>query len=286
MDNLDLFYFFRDSTTFKINLSVFFVFIAVLLLLKIFSGFDPIQGTFVAVSIALALYISSFQLKIVENMNNDSNKQIMNKLKALQKTTSDYITSKNFKIPERDNLKLRDSNKLEYLYTDSTLIIFLHSIIKLNDYNPSLFYLILKDINNMLKIQYEIETYYNANNVNVTKQEVKQVSFQDPVPEYTEPKFLQGLPEMIEIVIQCKARVLNNLHSVIHSVPKLPKMYSYLDNSLERMSVLLSMILSNIDNYNNLQIQTEGINRKTRFTNLLIKGTKGYTPADRANWYV
>ena len=243
-------------------------------------------GIFVILAISFSLYISNIYVKVNTIQNNDlddDNKQTFIKLNTLQSKVYNYIrnqiiqsTSNGLKLPKNDQIVLLNKNKLEYLYIDSTLINFLYSILPLYDYNPDNFYLLLKGTNNILKLQKEIEDYYLSNKDN--KQETlfiqKLPSFRtDPIPKI-EPKFLENLSEMFEIAIQLKTECINNLHNIIYTVPKTNKMYTYIDNVIQRYTILINRHLDVFQKYNNDSIKFTGITNRTKFIN--YKHTKGF----------
>lgn len=271
------------QNNFKIQVILLFLFILVIFS-KIW-GANNI-GIFVILAISFSLYISNIYVKVntIQNIDlDDDNKQTFIKLNTLQSKVYTYIrnqiiqsTSNGLKLPKNDQIVLLNKNKLEYLYIDSTLIHFLYSILPLYDYNPDEFYLLLKGTNNILKLQKEIEDYYLSNKDN--KQETlfiqKLPSFRtDPIPKI-EPKFLENLSEMFEIAIQLKTKCINSLHNIIYSVPKTNKMYTYIDDVIQRYTILINRHLDVFQKYNNDSINFTGITNRTKFIN--YKHAKGY----------
>lgn len=268
---------------FKIQVILLFLFVLVLFS-KIWGSNDT--GIFVILVISFSLYISNIYIKVNTVQNNDlddDNKQTFIKLNTLQSKVYDYVrkqiiqaTGNGLKLSKNDQIVLLNKNKLESLYIDSTLIHFLFSILPLYDYNPDEFYILLKGTNNILKLQKEIEDYYLANKD--IKQETlfkqKLPSFRtDPIPKI-EPKFLENLSEMFEISIQLKTESLNSLQNIIYSVPKTNKMYTYIDNVIQRYTVLINRHLDVFQKYNNDSIKFTGITNSTKFIN--YKHTKGF----------
>lgn len=269
------------QNNFKIQVILLFLFVLVLFS-KIWGANNT--GIFVILAISFALYISNIYVKVNTIQNNDlddNNKQTFIKLNTLQSKVYNYVrnqiiqaTGNGLKLSKNDQIVLLNKNKLESLYIDSTLIHFLFSILPLYDYNPDEFYILLKGTNNILKLQKEIEDYYLANKD--IKQEYKQkmVSFRtDPIPKI-EPKFLENLSEMFEIAIQLKTESLNSLQNIIYSVPKTNKMYTYIDNVIQRYTVLINRHLDVFQKYNNDSIKFTGITNRTKFIN--YKHTKGF----------
>lgn len=268
----------RFQNNFKIQ--VIFLFIFVLVLFSKIWGANN-TGIFVILSISFALYLSNLYVKVNTNNLDDNNKQTFIKLNTLQSKVYTHVrnqiiqsTSNGLKLTNNDQIELLNKNKLESLYIDSTLINFFYSILPLYDYNPDEFYLLLKGTNNILKLQKEIEDYYTANKENKQETIQKLPSFRtDPIPKI-EPKFLENLSEMFEIAIQLKTECINSLHNIIYSVTKTNKMYTYIDNVIQRYTILINRHLDIFQKYNNDSINFTGITTRTKFIN--YKHTKGF----------
>lgn len=269
------------QNNFKIQVILLFIFVLIIFS-KIWGANNT--GIFVILAISFALYISNIYVKINNIQNNDlddDNKQTLIKLNALQSKVYTHIrnqiiqaTDNGLKLSKNDQIVLLNKNKLQSLYLDSTLINFFYSILQLYDYNPDEFYLLLKGTNNILKLQNEIENYYLINKDNTQEYTQKIVSFRtDPIPNI-EPKFLENLSEMFENAIQLKTECINSLHNIIYSVPKTNKMYTYIDNVIQRYTILINRHLDIFQKYNNDAIKFTGVTNRTKFIN--YKHTKGY----------
>lgn len=269
------------QNNFKIQVILLFIFVLIIFS-KIWGANNT--GIFVILAISFALYISNIYVKINNIQNNDlddDNKQTLIKLNALQSKVYTHIrnqiiqaTDNGLKLSKNDQIVLLNKNKLQSLYLDSTLINFFYSILQLYDYNPDEFYLLLKGTNNILKLQNEIENYYLINKDNIQEYTQKIVSFRtDPIPNI-EPKFLENLSEMFENAIQLKTECINSLHNIIYSVPKTNKMYTYIDNVIQRYTILINRHLDIFQKYNNDAIKFTGVTNRTKFIN--YKHTKGY----------
>lgn len=271
------------QNNFKIQVILLFLFILIIFS-KIWGSNNT--GIFVILAISFSLYISNIYVKVNTIQNNDlddHNKQTFIKLNTLQSKVYTYIrnqileaTGNGLKLSKNDQIVLLNKNKLESLYIDSTLIHFFYSILPLYDYNPGEFYLLLKGTNNILKLQKEIQDYYISNKDNQQENLFIQKipSFRtDPIPKI-EPKFLENLSEMFEIAIHLKTECLNSLQNIIYSVPKTNKMYTYIDNVIQRYTILINRHLDIFQKYNNDSIKFTGITNRTKFIN--YKHTKGY----------
>ena len=269
------------QNNFKIQVILLFIFVLIIFS-KIWGANNT--GIFVILAISFALYISNIYVKINNIQNNDlddDNKQTLIKLNALQSKVYTHIrnqiiqaTDNGLKLSKNDQIVLLNKNKLQSLYLDSTLINFFYSILQLYDYNPDEFYLLLKGTNNILKLQNEIENYYLINKDNIQEYTQKIVSFRtDPIPNI-EPKFLENLSEMFENAIQLKTECINSLHNIIYSVPKTNKMYTYIDNVIQRYTILINRHLDIFQKYNTDAIKFTGVTNRTKFIN--YKHTKGY----------
>lgn len=269
------------QNNFKIQVILLF-----LLVLIVFSKIwgSTTTGIFVILLVTFALYITNTYVKyntIINNDLDDNNKQTFIKLNTLQSKVYTHIQNKikqstqsGLKLSQSDQIALLNKNKLSSLYTDATLVHFFYSILPLYEYNNDEFYLLLKGTNNILKLRKEIEDYYNANKNNKTIFKQKLPSFRsDPIPK-PEPVYLENLSEMFEIAIELKTTCVNALQNIIYSVPKTNKMYSYIDQVIQRYVILINRHLDVFQKYNNDSISSTGINNKTKFIN--YTHTKGF----------
>ena len=212
---------------------------------------------FVIILLVFAYYISSSYINIKNDISNDFNKETMFKLQTLQNTTFIYLqykeklTSNSNKINSNDIVKLYKSNKLDSLYIDANMISFLHSIIVLNDYNPELFYTLLKGTNNILKIKNQIDTFYNANGV---------------YPENTS--------HMFETALQLRQNSINNIHNFIYTIPKVEKMTVYLNSVIDRYQVLVSRITDNLFDSYTKNLKSREMNNTIKYVS--YNTTKAY----------
>ena len=254
------------------KIQVFIVFVFLLLFLK--------QDIIIVIG---ALYLSNMYIKGAFNKNTklDKNKALYLKLQELQGVTNKHVKHKikmsgysGINISKDDKTQLFKNNELNALYTDATMIEFLHSIIQLNEYNSYEFYMLLKGTNNILKLYKEMDDYYNANKNLQTRKPQETISLRIVPLESIEPKYIENIGEMFETALELKRVSINSLHNMIYSVPKTTKMYKYIDQVLERYSVLVDRNLKKFEVLNNKYIKEKGITNRTKF--ISVNETKGY----------
>jgi hypothetical protein len=162
------------------------------------------------------------------------NISIQNKLARVNKQT----------IPVGVKQSIYERNKLDYLYLDANMIIFLHSLLPLHQYNSEEFYLFTKGINNILEVRYQIEEFFDNNG-----------------------EYPINTSEMFETALKLKTNTLNNLHNFIYSVPKTNAMYNYIEMVIERYNILVTRNLDIINKYYKDNINKRGIQTSTKFVN-------------------
>jgi hypothetical protein len=200
----------------------------------------------------LAIYVTNMYVKINQNDLSDKNKIIHLKLDSLQSKVYQHVKYKiaksstsSQKLSQGDIQTLYEKNVLDALYIDANMITFLHSILKLYEYNPEEFYLLLKGTNNILKLRYDIERFYSA-----------------------EGKYPENIHEMLQIALQLKSNSMNNLQNFIYTVPKQRQMYTYIDNVVETYNILITRNIKKIHNYHLDYIKRNGINSNTIFIDI------------------
>ena len=229
-------------------------------IITIFSKlFDSMETTtYIIILLTFGLYITSLFLNTIDNDLNDSNKIIFFKIESLQEKVYKFLlykinhtTVNNNKLTSTKQQELFEKNKLDSLYIDSQLIIFLYSIIKLYDYNQYEFYSLLKGTNNILKLHNEILTFYESNK------------------DYPE-----NISEILEIAIQLKVNCMNILQNFIYSIPKSKIFYDYIDTSLNTFEFLINKHIKDMHKFQKKNINSKGININTKFFHLNMP--KGY----------
>lgn len=233
---------------FKFDVIIFFIIVLFFLTRVNLLG----NSIFILVAIIFTLYLTNTYIKFNQNDLNDNNKIIHVKLEEIQLKVYEYVeykimmfTNNRQKIPQNDRQILFRKNKLDSLYIDANMIVFLHSILPLYEYNPEEFYLLVKGTNNILKLRHDIERFYEA-----------------------EGEYPENIHEMLQIALQLKTNCMNNLQNFIYSVPKQNKMYSYIDNVIVNYNILISRNIKRIHNYHLDYIKTKGINSNTIFIDI------------------
>jgi hypothetical protein len=241
---------------FKFNVIIFFTIVLLFFIkLGIFGN-----SIYILIAFIFALYITNMYVKTNQNDLSDNNKLIYLKLETIQSKVYEYVnykiataTSGGLKLPPADAKKLYEKNKLDALYTDANMIVFLHSILKLSEYNPQEYYLLVKGTNNILKLKHDIERFYEAEGI-----------------------YPENIHEMLQIAIQLKSNCMNNLQNFIYTVPKQNKMYSYIDNVIMTYNVLITRNIKKMHNYHLDYIHKNGIDINTTFIN--INSSKPFDP--------
>jgi hypothetical protein len=204
---------------------------------------------FIIILLSFAIFIANSYVTVQNNTLDDFNNVTMIKLQSLQQKVNEYIDFKikltnnsNNKMSAVEIQKIYESNQMDSLYIDANMIHFLDSIIKVADFNLPEFYLLIKGTNNILKIQKEIETFYEANN-----------------------EYPLNTSEMFETALDLRTHSINNLHNFIYSIPKTNAMYKYLSDIVDRYSVLISRSTDKIDKYYKNNLKQRDINSSTKF---------------------
>ena len=201
--------------------------------------------------LVFAIYIANQYVIVKNNKTRDFNRITMMKLSTLQKKSLEYITDQirlmNSQVSNRGSLSQKDidelykRHELSSLYIDANLINFLFSVIRLYDYNPGEYYALLQGTNNILKIKRDIDMYNG---------------------EYPE-----NTSELFESALELKRKTINNMHNFIYTVPKMNIMYNYIDDSIERYSILISRVTDDICKSYKAALNKGGINSSTKFVN-------------------
>jgi hypothetical protein len=239
----------------QIKFEVILLSIGIILLLT--QSFDKTYA-FVIILLAFVIFISNTYVNIRNSSLGDFNKITMFKLNSLKNKTNIYSQYKMRQMYQGKLAQTKQStnsmeNKLNSLYIDSNMIHFLYSILPLYQYNPNEFYLLLKTTDQLLQIKKEILEFYEANN-----------------------KYPENIAEMFEISIGLKTSGINHLHNFIYSVPKLNRMYNYMNDVVNRYNILISRNTDDIHKAYLHHNKLTGINNSTKIVS--YNTTKPYDP--------
>lgn len=241
---------------FKFNVIIFFIILLFFLTKLNFFG----NSIYVLIAVIFTLYITNMYVKVNQNDLGDNNKMIHLKLETLQSKMYEYVkykiatsSSGSLKLSQTEIQKLYERNKLDSLYIDANMIVFLYSILKLYEYNPQEFYLLVKGTNNILKLRHDIERFYEA-----------------------EGQYPENIHEMLQIALQLKTNCMNNVQNFIYTVPKQNKMYTYVDNVIMTYNILITRNIKSMHNYHLDYIKKNGINSNTTFID--INSSKAFDP--------
>lgn len=232
-------------------------FISILVIFTKFNFFNN-YSVFIILAFILTLFLTNIFVRVNRDGFADVNKILYLKLESLQDKIYDYIQRKiNIStIGKKNDLQLLyDKNKLDSLYIDANMIDFMYSIIKLYDYNQDEYYLLLKGTNNILKLRRDIERFYDE-----------------------ESEYPENIHEILQIAIQLKVNCMNNMQNFIYSVPKVNKMYQYIDTIVESYTILITKNIKIIHSYHLNYIEKNGINSNTIFID--INSARGFNPDD------
>lgn len=213
----------------------------------ILTYYFPKTYGFVIMLIVFSIYVSDNYVTVNNATTDNFNNITMVKLENLQNKVNEYIANKlskinNLKLQSNEMVRINEINDLDSLYMDANMIHFLDSILPLYKYNAGEFYLLLKGTNNIMKIQKEIDEFYDANE-----------------------EYPGNINEMLEMALDLRSKTINNMHNFIYSIPKIKVMNDYLNKVTNRYSTLISRITDSIHNSYKKNIELRGINVNTKF---------------------
>ncbi len=236
------------------NKKVQFSMVIIICVIVLFMGyyFDVSNFANILLLMIVCVYVGVQYLGYEESRTSDFNEETLYKLLELEKIYSEYVVYKirqfynntEMELSEKEVEKIVNRNKLRYLYIDTNLIHFLHSLIPVQKYNKIEFFNMLKATDNILEIKKQISRYYQANG---------------GYPDNT--------AQMFERSITLKTNALNSLHSLIYKLPKNKIFMDYFNKSLYRFNILLSRNLDDIYSYYRHDIYRRGITCNTKFVN-------------------
>lgn len=232
----------HGSETQKFKLTLILVFCSTMILFS--RIFSPIS----VIVVGFSILVIEFMAKNRASTHLTTNEMIFSKLQALQATTNSYIEKslENFngtkKLSQIEIDRVYAKNELNNLYVDSDLIIFLHSILILNTYNPDLFYRLLKGTNNILRLRNETETFFLANGT-----------------------YPNNIHEMTGDALRLESLCINILHDFTYTIPKEKQMYNYIKDITFRYSYLVHENTEILKTYSSDYVKINGVDRDTKF---------------------
>jgi citrate synthase len=171
------------------------------------------NSVYAIVLVILVFIIINTLVKEYKMTNLDKNKKILQKLKELQSLCY---------------------KKLDSMYSDANMIVFIHNNIYMYDLNPDEFRIMIEKTNLFLKLK---------NSSNVKEQKFKE-----------------------RLLIRCtqlKGELLNHFQNFIYTVPKMKEMYTNLEHLLKIYHRLLD---SNLDEmYSKYESDSQQVNTQTQY---------------------
>lgn len=237
----------------KRNLQLHVIFLMLAIMTSITISFNKTYA-FVIILFVFTLFIANEYVGIQNNSLTDFNEVTYSKLLRLQEKANAYV-SQHIKLLQnhKNGLHVKVVNqmynaaKLDCLYIDASLIIFLESIIKLFEYNSKGFYDVLIGTNYLLKLRFQVEEYINSN-------------ASDGVINIPE-----NITDIYEESIRVKSKLINTMHDFIYTVPKIQTMYRYVETVTDRYNILLTRNIDIIENYYQKHMSNNTINTSTRY---------------------
>lgn len=257
--------FFNKTGEYNKNLK-FQVFIITILIISFFRFYFENNYVDVIVITVFIFAILNYYIEEKKDSLNDINNILLLQLNTLKemvkKSVDEEIKSiqKYNKISNKEKQKMYNKLKLEYLYLDADLITFLYNNKDILEVNKKLYFTMMNGINNILKLKYEIEYYYEETN-----------------------EYPQNTSEMLENVLVLHKNVINNMHNYIHTVHKTSNVINVINKSIKRLDILLQKNINKIYEYYILNIKKRGIHSRTKFVN--YNGIKYYEPSRFNNLY-
>jgi hypothetical protein len=246
---MELVNFFQSSSYFsaptKFRVLVIGVFIWILATTLFKSDNSVVQAIliFAVIIFALNLYVTKQTNKL-----EDDNAMTLYNLNVLQQKMYEYVAFrvktelKGTNVNKSIVMQMRARSKLDSMYMDATLIHFLHSVSYLWDYNPKLFFSLLKGVNNLLKIKESIYTLYESSGVY--------------------PDNCHELFEQAEILM---ANCMNYMHAFVYTLPKATVSYKQHGAILKRLQELLKANVMSIADACDHKREMNGVNTRTKY---------------------
>jgi hypothetical protein len=190
--------------------------------------------------ILFGLFISDTYTQVFEGFIEDNNQTLMSHLEYLQTLSDRYQRrlledKKGIQLSKESIENIIQSKRLDSMYMDANLIQFLYDFSDMSQYNPRQFYLILKGVNQILKIKRQQEDYYKANGA-----------------------YMKNTTSNLQAAMKLKTNVLNNMHDMIYTIPKVEELKEYLYKSTIQLDELLGKILDDLYDAYSEKVKLDG----------------------------
>lgn len=246
---------FKNERGRSIKFNTILIILIVLMVMNFyFSGKNNnIDLTSVIILIFFALIIANYYIRYEKENIDDFNINTMTKLAAIQSEMDSFIEYKAEFLRKTgaknvDYHKLFKNKKVSSLYMDANIINFLHSVLKLSEWNKELYYKLTMRTNSILFILEEIERFNESN-------------------KNSELSYQENIAEMLELSMELRLRAINDIHDFIYTIPKSNRTNIYLNNVSERYRVLITRVTDNIYTHYRRALDQRGITNMTKFVN-------------------
>lgn len=244
-----MFYQLKRTLQFE-SISIFIIIIIIFLILF------PKNYGFLIILIVFAGFLTTFFIEQQLTTRDNFNHETKIKLNNLYQIVYNLSKKKEQSINYFNHSEWISQRLPKYLYLDATMIHFLDSIKDLAKWSDVNFVELLFHTNKLLHLQYMI---------------IRSGS----IPE--------NIFEIYDTAILVKRDCINTMHNFIYQVPKLNKMYTYVDDITSRYIVLINRNLDEIKAKRDEYIKIKGVNVNTHFNN--HNKTAPYDPMDKFNYY-
>lgn len=241
----------------------FQVIIISVVVVMFFTYYFPTTYAFVVILLAMTWFVANSYVNIRKDTVLDMNQSTMHKLRTLQSISEKYVKTKithfnagaQSKVPSYIRKGIYERTRLDYLYMDSNLVIFLYSIKDLATFDNKGFYTLIKITNSILKIKSDVEQYVKSTG--------------------SPPS---NIASLLEDCLELRKSGVNTLHNFIFSAPPQRHMRKYINDSIERYHVLITRPVDDVHRIYVNHIKTSPINTMTRF--ISYNTTKPYDAID------
>lgn len=264
----ELYNLFRNESGVKTKFNVILIILIILMIMNFYFGYN---SSSIIILVVFALAIANYYTRYENENVDDFNITTMAKLAAIQSEIDSFIEYKmeflrKTGAKDTDYRRLFKNRKVSSLYMDANLIHFLHSVLKLSDWNKELYYKLTMRTNGILAILEEIEHFNEAN------EESGKTSYQE------------NIAEMLELAMELRLRAINDMHDFVYTMPKSNKTNIYLGQITERYRTLITRVTDKIYSHYKRALEQRGINNMTKFVNY-FESPKALDPNDFGKFY-